>query len=122
MLNLFDRSSYNTSKCIRPGVFFFSLIFVACTWGTPPAQAQAALRLTRAFLKRELGGKDAGLLARAEDAVARVLQQVVDLQQVDRQARVEPLGRRSEPQADLFTARGVKRRSSHLPNQGRAAG
>lgn len=42
MSNLSDRSSHNTSFAIRSGVFLFALIIVACSWGSPPAQAQAA--------------------------------------------------------------------------------
>ena len=42
MLNPSDRSSHTTCFVNRAGVFLFALIIVACTWGSPPAQAQAA--------------------------------------------------------------------------------
>ena len=42
MLNLFDRSSHGTSHLTRPGVFLLALIVTACTWVSPPVQAQAA--------------------------------------------------------------------------------
>ncbi len=51
MLNLSDRSSHNTSHVFRPGVLLLALILTACTWFSPPVQAQASAQ--RAIEKLE---------------------------------------------------------------------